>query len=156
MTSLNQIISRIQSIADQHRFIKSFASGNISQITDLNSADDLLYPRAYLNRLGASSTGGALYYNFELIIVDLVQKDRSNEQEVLSDCMQSCQDFVSLLSRPEYLNIDGDAFLSPTQTVNYTFITEQYADRVSGVIMSFQIKQGFTFNQCITPVTANC
>jgi len=52
--------------------------------------------------------------------------------------------------------MDADAFLSVEQTINYGFLSEDYADRVSGVVVSFQIKQGFTFNRCITPITANC
>ena len=145
MVSLNQIVSRIQAIADQHYQVKSFDSGNVSQAFEKDSLDRLLYPRVFLNQLGATSTGGSLYYNFELIITDLVDKDRGNEQEVKSDCMQIATDFVSIMERPEYINLDADAFLS-----------DDYADRVSGVVVSFQIKQGFTFNRCITPITANC
>jgi len=70
--------------------------------------------------------------------------------------MQIATDFVSIMERPEYINLDADAFLSVEQTINYGFLSEDYADRVSGVVVSFQIKQGFTFNRCITPITANC
>lgn len=156
MVSLNQIVTRIESIVNQYYFVKSFASGNISQISELDSADDMLYPRVYLNQLGASSQGGAFYYNFELIVVDLVKKDRSNEQEVKSDTLQTAIGIMNLLERPEYLSINADAFFSPTQTVSYSFLSEQYSDRVSGVIAPFQIKQGFEWNKCIEPVTANC
>ncbi len=156
MVSLNQIVSRIQAIADQHYQVKSFASGNVSQAFEKDSLDRLLYPRVFLNQLGATSTGGSLYYNFELIITDLVDKDRGNEQEVKSDCMQIATDIVWLIERPEYLGMDGDAFFQPSQTVNYGFLSEDYSDRVSGVVANIQIKQGFNYDRCITPITANC
>lgn len=155
MVSLNQIVSRIQGIADQHYMVKSFAAGDISQLEEKDSINDMLYPRVFLNRLGATSTGGALYYNFELVITDLVQKDRANEQEVISDCMQIATDFVTIMERFEYINESADAFLSPSQTINYNILSEAYSNRVSGAVVSFQIKQGFDYNRCIVPVTSN-
>lgn len=159
MISLNQIVNKVQEIADQHYMVKSFDAGSISQIDLKDQSGDLLYPRVFLHRQNASSTGGALYYNFELVVTDLVQDDRSNEQEVICDCMQIATDFVTLLERPEYLGQNADSFLNPSQTINYGFLSEEYSDRVSGVVVTFQIKQGFDYNKCITPVTGgtgNC
>lgn len=155
MVSLNQIVSRINEVADEHYMLKTFQCGNLSQIAEIDSQDNLVYPLAYLDRRSASSTGGAFFFNFDLIITDLVKTDRSNEQEVISDCMQIAQDFAVLLERPEYLNISDTAWLNPTQTINYSIISEEYSDRVAGVVMSFQIKQAFTYNRCVTPVTGN-
>lgn len=159
MVSLNQIIKVVSDIADQHYMVKTFQSGNLSQFAEIDQQSDLVYPLCFLNRLSGSSTGGAFYFNFELVITDLVKKDRSNEQEVISDCMQIATDFVTLLERPEYLGQNADSFLNPSQTINYGFLSEDYSDRVSGVVVTFQIKQGFDYNKCITPVTGgtgNC
>jgi len=156
MVSLNQIVQRINNIADQHYQVKSFASGDVSQVLEKDSLSDLLFPRVFLNRLSATSTGGALYYNFELIVTDLVKKDRSNEQEVISDCMQIATDFVTIMAYFEFISENDDAFFAPTQTVNYNFLSEAYSDRVSGVVANIQIKQGFTFDKCIVPITTNC
>lgn len=156
MVSLNQIIKIVSDIADQHYMVKTFQSGNLSQFAEIDQQSDLVYPLCFLNRLSGSSTGGAFYFNFELVITDLVKKDRSNEQEVISDCMQIAQDFAVLLERPEYLSLSNSSYLDPTQTINYNIISEEYSDRVAGVVMSFQIKQAFNYNKCITPITANC
>jgi len=155
MVSLNQIVSRIQAIADQHYQVKSFDSGNVSQAFEKDSLDRLLYPRVFLNQLGATSTGGSLYYNFELIITDLVDKDRGNEQEVKSDCMQIATDFITVMERFEFINEGSDAFFQPSQTVNYGFLSEDYSDRISGVVANIQIKQGFNFNRCVVPISSN-
>lgn len=156
MVSLNQIVSRIESIADQHYMVKSFEAGDGSQLAEKDAAGDLLYPLVFLERLSASSTGGAFYYNFNLVVVDLVQEDRGNEQEVLSDTMQIAQDFVVAMQRLDHFSINDDAFLSPSQTINYNFISEAYSDRVSGVVANIQIKQGFNYDVCVLPTTTNC
>ncbi len=155
MTTLNQIVDRIEKIADNHYQVKTFDSGTISQFLERNQAGDLIYPCVYLEERPASSTGGAMFFNFNVWVVDLVQKDRSNEREVKSDCLSIATDFVTIMERFEFIGESGDALFYPSQTVNYEFVTEDLQDRISGVRANVSLKQGFEFNKCITPITNN-
>ncbi len=148
--TLNMIYKLFTDIASANFLIKTFTIGDIFEV-DLTKVE---YTLAHLITKDAKYSERALTYNFQLIIMDLVKKDESSEEDVLSDTLQIVGDFVSELR-------NGSEILSREYTENeYRFstdvsctpFTERFDSEVSGWAADISITVDFDASACVNDV----
>lgn len=129
--TLNNIIAVFRDISTRHEQINAFGVGDDWEIA---ASAAQLHPVLWINPTAAQLPRGpggygAFSVSFTLKIFDLVDKDESNEEEVLSDTLEIIRDAVNEFNtHPYYIDggfsIDGD--------VNITPFTEKFDEEVSG------------------------
>lgn len=152
--TLNQIRQKLSDIAAAHLQINSFESGELWEIgsSDGNNPLPVVFPQLWMNVTPAAMDTRVLVMQFQLLIMDLVSKDMSNEFEVQSDTLQTIVDVVAKLRDPEWLNeynivIDEGVTLEP--------FTEKFDDEVTGWIATVNVRIPNTQDRCAVPETSN-
>tara|TARA_R100000951_G_scaffold85008_2_gene72729 strand:- start:274 stop:768 length:495 start_codon:yes stop_codon:yes gene_type:complete len=149
----NNTIDTLKQLGANHYQIKTVETGDIFEI-DLEK--NTMYPLMFLNPVNAVAGTHEMTLNFQIFIMDLVFPDQSNEQEVLSDCLQICNDFIGtfkngeslLLSNqgvnaiPKYFT-EGDITIEP--------FTERFDSAVTGWVFTLPIIIENDYNTCIAP-----
>ncbi len=141
--TLINIIKLYEEIAEANTYIKTFTFGDIFEI-DLN---DTAYALSHLSIENANYTQHELSYSFKLYIMDLVSKDESNEEDVLSDTLQVIGDFISQFKHSTlYGDMENDYRFS--ENVNCTPFTERFDNEVSGWVADINITVSFNASAC--------
>lgn len=143
MYTINQIIKTFEDIASAHKQIADFGYGDIWEV---GASREINYPVMWVNVQPASSNGKELTYKFNLIFMDLVKKDESNELEVLSDQILIALDVLSTLDNPA----NQDNFIM-NRTSSFEPFTERFDDEVSGWSVSVEIRVPITYDRCQIP-----
>jgi len=149
----NNTIDTLKQLGTNHYQIKTVTTGDIWEIyLEKNE----LYPLMHINPVNAVAQNNQMTLNFQVFIMDLVFPDESNEQEVLSDCLSICNDFIGtfkngeslLLSNqgldaiPKYFT-EGDITIEP--------FTERFDSSVTGWVFTLPIIIENNYNTCIAP-----
>ena len=91
--SYNNVIDTLKCIGEKHLNIKTVTSGDIWTI-DLEK--NTLFPLFHINPVNVTVGLHQRTFNFQLFLMDLVEPDSSNEQEVLSDCLEIMNDIIAI------------------------------------------------------------
>jgi len=150
--TLNQVISRLRSIALAHKQINHFYNGNVSEW--LSQPGKVQYPACFVehNSSNISSTGKLLTHNFRIYFLDLVHmvnESGANEDEVLSDMMSVAGDIIALCKDHVY---EDDWFVEGLAPM--TLYSEKLADYVAGVSMDLPINTYYLTDACAVPASA--
>lgn len=145
MITLNQIIQKFQDIATGHEQINSFGFGDVWEI-EASGAKNA--PVMWLFWRRSDTADRTIIHQFSLLFMDLVFKDESNENEVLSDQLQICTDVLALLDDPDYWD---DMVIEVTSGIEP--FTERFDNEWSGVSVDITLRCPFTRNNCIVPFT---
>ena len=129
--TINQLISVWRDIATRHYQINGFGIGDSWEV---GTEGAYMHPVLWINPVTAnmpSSENGYKTFeiDFEVRIFDLVNKDESNENHVLSDTIDILKDIIAeFKGHPYYvnsqLNIIGD--------IDFEAFTEEFDEEVSG------------------------
>lgn len=143
--TFNQITNIIRDFANSHKQINSFGIGEEHEInasTQLNRT----YPMLWIIPIDSLTKTQTKERTFEFLCFDLVNKDESNENEVLSDCEQIIDDFIKkLINNSNNYNVVGEPQLFP--------FTEKYMDEVTGWRSLITIETDhYTENDCDVPI----
>jgi hypothetical protein len=143
MYTLNQIVNKLRAIANSHYQIKSFGFGDSWEL-EADGAKNA--PVMWVISRGFTIEEKALIYNFNVLFMDLVDKDERNETEVLSDQTQVATDVLALLDK----EAESDVF---TIVKNNTgeYFTERFDNEWAGVFIDLSIRVNFTRNWCQVP-----
>jgi hypothetical protein len=90
-------------------------------------------------------SGKTLTMNFNLLFMDLVNKDEGNETEVLSDMQLVGLDVLYQLQHPDY------AWTLQTDNITIEDFTERLDDEVSGVLLKISLKIPSPYDRCAIP-----
>jgi hypothetical protein len=143
-----QMLYRIfEEIGSSHTQIQTTTIGDIFEI-DLT---ETTYPLLHVSTATANFAQHTLTYNFQLIVMDLVSKDESNERDVLSDTLETIGDVISLLknqtaSFERIPDFQTEVAISPS--VSCEPFTERFDNEVSGWTASISIEVGFNASRC--------
>jgi len=143
--SYNQINELFNQIAISHYQIKRFGSGELSE-ADINKfiSENQEYPVLWMTPVSVTTNSNVLLYNLNLLVFDLVNKDKNNEQEVLSDCLQIALDVVRILRYGnQEFNIITDPNISP--------FAGRYSDWVAGWSLELELEVDIQSNNCDIP-----
>ena len=152
--SYNNVIDTLKCVGEQHLNIQTVTSGDIWEI-DLEK--NTLFPLFHINPVNVTVSLNTRTFNFQLFVMDLVEPDESNEQEVLSDCLEIMNDIIAIYKHGEILYsydaahgeeqryfIDNDFTIEP--------FTERFDNAVTGWVMSFAITVENELNSCNIPI----
>jgi len=150
--TLNQIKTRLISLAGSHRQIKTVRFVGLDESLD---DSDLLYPACIIelqegNRLALSER--LVIYNFKIYFFDLlnIAKDSmSNEYDVKSDLSSIAQDFHAMLNFSEYAIGENSWAVSEDCQMNIT--TFELQDLCAGVELTLSIGARYDANRCQVP-----
>ena len=152
--SYNNVIDTLKCVGEQHLNIHSVTSGDIWEI-DLEK--NTLFPLFHINPVNVTVGMNTRTFNFQLFVMDLVEPDESNEQEVLSDCLEIMNDIIAVYKHGEILySYDAAAGEEQRYFIDNDFTIEPFTERfdnaVTGWVMSFAITVENELNSCNIPI----
>ncbi len=165
----NNVINTLKNIGNSHNQIETVTSGDIF---DINLEKMEKFVLMHINPVNVTTGDFGLTYNFQIFICDLVSEDAnwtnaniqsannlSNEQEVLSECLQISVDIISLLrhSLQQSASTVGDIndplyFAEGQQTLEP--FTERFDNLLTGWVFSISILVANDFDACAVPIAA--
>ena len=165
----NNAINTLKELGGQHLQIASTTTGDIY---DIDLEKNTLFPLLHINPVNVSTGQSQLIYNFQLFIMDAVsQKENwteanlqsannlSNEQEVLSNCLQICVDIIGMMRHSKWqgageLDIDEPVYFTDGEFTIEPF-TERFDNVLTGWVFSIGIVVQNDFQTCTIPVADN-
>src|SRR6185437_9408439 len=145
MYSLNQFVTLLNSLASGHEQIKTFGEGDAWEI---GSSDPIQYPLLWAVPQPSSMAEKLLNMKFSLIFADILDTDKANEKDILSDTLQIALDILAQLNNPDY---SDNFILDPNTTL--TPFTEKFDDDVAGWKADINIRINFLSDRCAVPST---
>jgi len=149
MITLNQDIELFKNFALKHKGINSFYFGDESE-ADTNV--EIVYPFMNVILQGSSVTDNVVSRKYMIVISDLVNKDISNINQVLSDTERICYDVPSYLRQVRNSGYLG-AFKFDAN-IALTDFTERNDDDVSGHYFDLTISSAVGNDGCNLPITS--
>ena len=147
MITLNQDIELFKNFALKHKGINSFYFGDESE-ADTNV--EIVYPFMNVILQGSSVTDNVVSRKYMIVISDLVNKDISNINQVLSDTERICYDVPSYLRQVCNSGYLGAFRFDPN--IALTDFTERNDDDVSGHYFDLTISSAVGNDGCNLPI----
>ena len=152
--SYNNVIDTLSCVGEQHLNIQSVTSGDLWTL-DLSKMT--IFPLFHINPVNVTVGMNTRTFNFQLFVMDLVEPDESNEQEVLSDCLEIMNDIIAIYKHGEILySYDAAAGEEQRYFIDNDFTIEPFTERfdnaVTGWVMSFAITVENELNSCNIPI----
>jgi|ERR1043165_592774 hypothetical protein len=145
--TLNNIKDLFQVFADNHYQIKRSGFGIVPDVEEMIS-EEQTFPVLYANLIDVQYPSDNLKtYNFNILVFDILKNDKSNEQDVWSDCIQIGEDFIRFLNHnsSDYYQVIGQPRIE-------TF-TERFSDFVAGCNLNLFIQVDSNLqNDCGIPM----
>jgi len=149
MINLNQDIELFNNFALKHKGINSFYFGDESE-ADTNV--EIVYPFMNVILQGSSVTDNVVSRKYMIVISDLVNKDISNINQVLSDTERLCYDVPSYLRQVRNSGYLGAFRFDPN--ISLTDFTERNDDDVSGHFFDLTISSAVGNDGCNLPINS--
>ena len=154
--NLKNIIDDLTTLGRLHKQVGSVGVGDTRQLNyilryvDKEENDthrETVYPLFYINPQTVVSSSGSKTFTVNMMVLDIVNQDLSNETDVMSDCDQIGDDIVAALMFPNVTPLIKPEY-TIIQSVTKTFVSEKYDDIVSAVIFSLQVIIPEDINRC--------
>jgi len=149
----NQIMKEFKTFATNHKQIQNFGNGDLWEIVEHNQLADFNYPLFWVADQPANLGDGTFTWNFNVMAMDLVNKDESNENDVKSDMCQVLLDCVSYFEQKTAISNNVDWLkvnLVRSSTLNS--FTERFSDELTGWGMNIGFRLPFSYNNCDLPI----
>ncbi len=145
---LRQTADTVSSQGAQH--IRKVTVGDIFEV-EAKAKD---YPLLHIATESAAIDTGRVVYSFQLILMDLVSKDESNEEDVLNDTLETLKHFLAYLRmgvttygqtpEPE----DAANMIRLQESISCEPFTERFDNEVAGWTANIQIEVMYDFDYC--------
>jgi len=165
----NNAIDTLKQLGAEHEQIATTTTGDIWKI-DL--AKNTLFPLFHINPINVTTGQSTLTYNFQLFVMDSVTEKEnwteaniqsanylSNEQEVMSSCLQICVDIIGMMRHSKW---QGAGELDINEPVYFTegeYTLEPFQERFDNLLTGFVFSIGIVvqndFQTCTIPVANN-
>lgn len=145
--TLNQLIKKLNDFATAHQQVHSFGFGDLWEI-EASGAKNAVTMWANVVNGAVDINGKQSSIDFRVCIMDLVKKDESNENEVLSDTYLIGLDLVAYLNN----NSNWDSY-TIANNITMTPFTERFDNDWSGWIIDFTLTNRFLSDYCQIPLT---
>ena len=174
--TFNNAIDTLKELGKQHHQINTTTTGDIWKI-DMN---ETLFPLFHINPVNVTTGQSSLTYNFQLFICDLVSErenwteanlqsadDLSNEQEVMSSCLQICVDIIGMFRHSKWqtaLTLTPASALTtdiddPVYFTEGEYTLEPFQERFDNLLTGWTFTIGIVvendFQTCTIPVANN-
>jgi hypothetical protein len=150
--SINRIISMFEDIANRHLMINAFSYGPMS---DINTEGELRMPYLHVeNTTTTLSTGNGItyrevFYDFDVYVMDRINKGDSNYQETTSDTLFMLYSIIAEINQHPYY---VDAGLKLSDDIQTESVFEATDENVNGHRATLRFKQGFRYTPCTVPI----
>ena len=149
----NQILKEFQTFANNHKQIENFGNGDLWEIVEHNQLTDFNYPLFWVADQPANLGDGTFTWNFNVMAMDLVNKDESNENDVKSDMCQVLLDCVSYFEQKTATSNNVDWLkVNLVRSGTLTSFTEGFEDELTGWGMNIGFRLPFSYNNCDLPI----
>lgn len=147
MLSLNQIVRRIQNIAENHQQIRNFYFGSV---TDFLTDKTTKYASAFLQDQPGiiDSAGKTVTYPFKMYFLDLEnvsEETQANTLDVQSDMLQVAADVVA------EIDFHGFDDWEMSGQNSYVLVREEFDDIVAGCVIDLTIITPYVKDICAVP-----
>lgn len=137
------VVENLKKLADNHKQINSFGFGDITQITmDVETEKEPYYTKMYVVPGDTVLNQNQLNLSFQIIVLDQVNNDLSNQRDVMSDTLEICKDIFTQLYLSQYIsewNSTCDPFLERFETI------------LGGWTLNIQLTIPHDYNRCDLP-----
>jgi hypothetical protein len=141
----NQVIQLFRDTATEHKQIKSFATGEIWEVEGFIKPG-IIYPMLFAVPTQTVYGENIVTRSFIILSFGQVKKDKSDEQEIQSDCELILFDFnKTLRNKSDDYELVGDPVMFPFK--------EDFGDWCAGWRMDIQITTNASNNYCDIPKT---
>ena len=150
--TINQLVSVFKDIATRHYQINGFGVGDSWEIgADKAYMHPVLWVNPVTANMPSTDTGYKTFeINFDVRVFDLVHKDESNENDVLSDTIDILKDIiVEFKGHPYYVNSQ----LNIIDDINFEAFTEEFDEEVSGWLCEISLMTPVLTSFCGIPAT---
>ena len=165
----NNLVDTLKSLGTQHQQITTTTTGDIF---DIDLSKNTLFPLMHINGVNVTTGPSTLTYNFQIFIMDLVSEKSnwtqaniqsatklSNEQEVLSDCLQICTDIISIFRHSQWqaqlsLDINAGVYFAEGEFTIEPF-SERFDNELTGWVFPLSIIVENDFQTCNIPMDNN-
>jgi len=142
--TLNQIIARFDTIANDHYFINRFGFGELSDV-DVEGPESADYPLMFVVPQGANFDENTLTYVLRVIIMDIDDMDDSKRDEIMSDTLRTLIDVVKIFKN------DDDYEWNIDETTNAIPFSQRFVDYTTGWYADISIITDLDNNPCSIP-----
>lgn len=132
-----EIIEFIEGVCLQHPFVNNFYYGIYRAL----EADNIDYSAIILTSSGINRSQNTIEYKFNLMYVDRLMNDRSNEIEIQSTGLDVLQGILSVIS-------ESDPYTDYNLNYSLNVFREQFADNVSGCVTTISITAPSNIGEC--------
>jgi hypothetical protein len=166
--TFSNAIDTLKQLGIEHQQINTTTTGDIWKI-DMNNT---LFPLFHINPVNVSTGLSSLTYNFQLFIMDTVTEREnwteanfqsadylSNEQEVMSSCLQICTDIIGMFRHSKWQSANADGTQDINEPVYFTageYTLEPFQERFDNLLTGFVFTIGIVvendFQTCKIPV----
>lgn len=146
--TLNQLIQRLQNLAQSHKQLHDFRFGDV---TEWLAGSDIKYPACFIDIANATidRTNHQSRYQVQIWLCDLInvaQDSRANEVEVFSDLMSIMEDLLALINDP---NLQDD--WTPGEAAPVQLMKEKFEDWTGAVMTTLDIATDYLSDNCQVP-----
>ena len=151
--TVNQLVSVFRDAANRHYQINGFGIG---ENWEVGASEAKIHPVLWINPVSAVMTASennigykTFEIDFEIRIFDLVNKDESNENEVLSDGIDILKDIITeFKGHPYYTNSQ----LNIVNDIDFEPFTEEFDEEVTGWVCELSFKTPLINSWCGLPM----
>lgn len=140
----NNIINNLKAYCTANEQIKTFGTGEEWEAEGILKPG-IIYPIFYAIPIDSTNGLQTKQRKFNFICFDIVAKDKSNEQDVLSDTEQILDDIIRYIQNNDDIGLIGEPVLIPFK--------EKYGDFCAGWATEVIIETEFNSNDCQIPMT---
>ena len=165
----NNAIDTLKQLGAEHEQIATTTTGDIYKI-DL--AKNTLFPLFHINPINVTTGQSTLTYNFQLFVMDSVTEKEnwteaniqsanylSNEQEVMSSCLQICVDIIGMMRHSKWQGAGELDINDPVYFTEGEYTLEPFQERFDNLLTGFVFSIGIVvqndFQTCTIPVANN-
>jgi hypothetical protein len=155
MVNYYQIIQDLSGIAYHHPQINSFGYGDITQITmDVETNKEPVYARMYVVPGDVIIRQNRLNINLNIIVMDIINDDYSNQLEVMSDTLETIKDIWTILYQSYTAQYGGFTIdYEPLWSPEVEPFLERFESVLGGHTIRLTIELPYDYNTCVIPDT---
>jgi len=156
MTNYKQLLTFFSQIAYNHKQVRSFGFGDLTQVTmDIQGKTEPQYLRVYVIPAGVQLNQNHMTYKFSVIVMDKISSDYSNQADVLSDTLEVARDIFTMLYQSYYENEGNFSYIeNPGWNSDVTPFLERFETVVGGWTLNLTLDIPFDYNICEIPFTS--
>ena len=150
----SNVLNTLTCIGELHKQIQATSTGDI---WDIDLEKNTKFPLYHINPTNVEVSMSQQTFNFQIFVMDIVEPDKSNEQEVLSETLQITTDIIALLKHGELLHT---ASLTHGEEARYYVeddftcepFTERFDNTLTGWVVDLPVIIESVLDSCDIPI----